>query len=520
MTRGVIWVLLMVVAAGCAGRRLSPQLTAELGQAHALVAAGCYHCLEDALATFERAALAPGARPDTWRAAFHAAILLVVRSRELGLSDSAALDRARTLASKVADAHPGPSPGIYLDALRLFGGELSGLSPDERERRGTERRARWPTDGTVPPARTALTASTETDLVAEYLALAIDCEDVQARKTLDAAPILARFPVPLMRFRTALCSRTTDALATAMTALRDEDPRWVETRFFEGSREMSRYPAPDVGRAAELFALAHEAFPDSPAVTLALAHARNALGEYDAALTLFDQVLVDRPMHRDALLGRLLSLSYLNRHQDAIRTATRLLELGMYHQGDAYYWRAWNRYRVHLLPLAWDDVNHATRLMVNTSVHTLAGFIAYAQQQLDTAIERLAEAYRLDATNCEAVWTEALVHVDKEAWTPASGRFVVAVNCFAGAAEQARRDIAAATDADWAEPLKARRIGAAQKRLDTSEHRQAQAAYNAAGSFARLGQKADAITYIEIAGRHALLKDKSVALRTSIDKLP
>ncbi|HUE90456.1 MAG TPA: hypothetical protein VMO26_30595 [Vicinamibacterales bacterium] len=519
MTRRVVWVLVMLTVAGCASRRPSPQLVAELGRAQSLVAAGCYRCLEDALSTFERIAAAPDAPMDARRAAFTAALLVAVRSRELGLSDRAALERAQTLSAAVSSSSPGLSPGVYFDALRLIGGEVTGFSPEERERRGKERRSLWTTDGTVPPARAALAAGIETDVVAQYLALAIDCEDAQARKSLDVDAILVRHPVPLIRFRAAVCARTTETVE-AMRALREADPRWVDTFFFEGLREMSRYPVPDVGRAAERFALAHEAFPESPSITLALAHARNALSEYHSALALFDRILAGQPGHRDALLGRVLSLSYLNRHADAIRTATQLIDLGMFHQGDAYYWRAWNRYRVHLLPAAWDDVTRATRLMVNTSVYTLAGFIAYAQQWFETAIERLAEAYRLDATNCEAVWTEALVHVDKEDWTPAGSRFATAVKCFAGAAEQARRDIQAATSADWAESLKARRIAAAQKRLDTAEHRRAQAAYNAAGSYARLSQKTEALMYLDLAAEHPLLKEKAAALRPSIDKLP
>jgi tetratricopeptide (TPR) repeat protein len=520
MSRRLLWALLLIAVAGCASRRPSPQLMAELGQAHSLLAAGCYRCLEEALSTFERLAGQPNAPPEVGRYAFYATLLLVVRARELGLPDSVVMDLARLRNRDLPAGPPGLLPGTYFDALRLVSGELTGYSPEERERRGKERRSLWTTDGTVPAARAALSDGVETDLVAQYIALAIDCEDAQARKTLDTGPILARYPVPLMRFRVALCARTTDALSQQMAALRDADPRWVDTFFFEGAREMSRYPAPDVGRAAELFALAHDAFPESPAVTLALANAQNALSEYDRALALFDQVLAGHPTHRDALLGRVLSLSYLNRYQDAIRSATQLLGLGMYHQGDAYYWRAWNRYRVHQLPAAWEDVTAATKLMVNTSVYTLAGFIAYAQQRLDVAIDRLTEAYRLDATNCEAVWTEALVHVDKEAWTPASGRFAVAMKCFTGAAEQARRDIAVAQEAEWAEPLKTRRLAAAQKQLETAQHRGAQAAFNAAGSYARLGQKADAIVYIELAARHPLLKEKAASLRASIEKLP
>jgi tetratricopeptide (TPR) repeat protein len=520
MTRRLVWVLVLLTAAGCASRKPSPQLVAELARAQSLVTAGCFRCLEEALSTFERLAVAPGAPLEAKREAFNAALLLAVRSRELGLSDTVALERARHWSLDAPLTPSGLPPAAYFDALRLVSGELTGYSPDERERRGQERRSLWTTDGTVPPARRALTPAVQTDVVAQYLALAIDCEDAQARKTLDIAPILARHQGPLMQFRAALCSRTTDALTTEMASLRAADPRWLETYFFEGAREMSRYPAPDVGRAAELFALAHEAFPQSHAITLALANARNALSEYDVALALFDRVLLDQPTHRDALLGRVLSLSYLNRHQDAIRSATQLVDLGMYHQGDAYYWRAWSRYRVHLLPPAWDDVTDATKVMVNTSVYTLAGFIAYAQQRLDVAIERLAEAYRLDNTNCEAVWTEALVHVDQEAWAPASGRFVIAVKCFAGAAQQARREIEVARTAEWAEPLKARRLATAQKQLETAEHRAAQAAYNAAGSYARRGQKADALVHLEFAAQHPLLKEKAAALRASIEKLP
>jgi hypothetical protein len=77
-----------------------------------------------------------------------------------------------------------------------------------------------------------------------------------------------------------------------------------------------------------------------------------------------------------------------------------------------------------------------------------------------------------------------------------------------------------ATSAAWTEALKARRLAAAQKQLATAEHRGAQAAFNAAGSYARLGQKAEAIAYLERAAAHPLLKEKAAALRASVEKLP
>jgi tetratricopeptide (TPR) repeat protein len=302
--------------------------------------------------------------------------------------------------------------------------------------------------------------------------------------------------------------------------LRQADARWTDTLFFEGRAEMSRFPSPDVGRAVTLFQSAHEAFPASDAITLALGHANNALEVFDQALALFDSVLAARPTHRDALLGRLLSLSYLRRHYDAIRNATQMIGLGMYHMGDAYYWRAWNRYQVHDLPNAWSDVEEARKLMVNTAVYTLAGFIAYAQRELDTAIDRLDRAYRMDNTNCEAAWTEGMVHVDKEAWDRSSDRFTIAAGCFLADAKAARDAITTVENSTSSEADKARRMATARKRAESSEHRHAQSAFNAASSYLRLGKKAEALGYVDLAANHPLLKDKALALRVTIEKLP
>jgi tetratricopeptide (TPR) repeat protein len=327
---------------------------------------------------------------------------------------------------------------------------------------------------------------------------------------------LARYPHPLMRFRLALCGIP----GLRLDPLRQADARWVDTLFFEGRHEMTRFPAIDLSRATELFAAAHEAFPASVAITLALGHARNSLEEHQAALALFDAVLAEQPTHRDAMLGRLLSLSYLKRHYDAIRTATQMVDLGTYHMGDAYYWRAWNRYQVHELPSAWTDVEQASTLMVNTAVFTLAGFIAYAQRELETAIDRLERAFRIDQTNCEAVWTEGMVHIDKQDWSHASARFTTAMGCFAADAKAAHDAITVAQESTWAEPVKARRIATAQKRAESSEHRRAQSAFNAASSYLRLAKKSDALAHVHIAAEHPLLKDKAAALRAAIERLP
>ena len=499
----------------CAARGPSRAVLAEVGRADTALREGCYRCLEDALGVFERLAAGPSGPPRARRGAFEAAVLLALRSKELGLDAAPFMSRARDLAQLIATTDPAVlPPAAYLQAAEVVTGELSGLDPEERQLR--MRRPRPRADLEPLPARAAIERARPSNLVAEYLALAIDCEEPIARAEIKFDEVRARHgDAPIIRYRLGICGRS-----AWLAPLRQADARWADTFVFEGRQEMATRPVADVAKAAVLFAAARSEFPESDAITLALAAARNALSEYESALTLYEVVLSDQPTHRDAMLGKVMSLSYLNRHTEAIATATRMIDLGTWHIGDAYYWRAWNRYHIYALESGWADIERATSLLVNTSVYTLAGFIAYARKELDTAVDRFDRAFAMDNTNCEAVWTAGLVHVELEAWTPAAAKFSHAMSCFASAAVQARTEIDETQRATYSEAVKARRTAAAQKRVETSEHRKAQAAFNAAQSYLRLGQKAEALGHIDVAAEHPLLKEKAATLKPAIEKMP
>ena len=501
--------------AGCAARGPSPQLLAEVGKAQVLQREGCYRCLLGALAEFERIASLPRAPASALQGAFETAIMLAVRAKEIGLSDTAFLAKAEMLKPRLASPPSSLPPEAYITAAGAVIGDTSGLDPEARQQRA--RRSR-PGDKPAPlPARTALEAAAPTDFVASYLKVALDCEDARARLELKAEDIFARYGrTPAMRFRLAMCGLAPGELVP----LREADPRWLDTLLVEGRRQLGQRPVADVAKAVALFDEGHRAFPESHALTLALAGGHNALSNYEDALKLYDSVLVDVPTHRDALLGRVMSLSYLNRYVDAVASATYMIELGTWHQGDAYYWRAWNRYQLHQLPVAWDDIEHATKLRVDTAVYTLAGFIAYARVELDTALDRFDRAFALDNTNCEAVWFAGLVHVDQQAWPGAAPKFSRAMTCFGSAAADARAEIARLEEASYDATVKARQIGAAQKRIETSEHRGAQAAFNAANAYVRIGEKLLALTHIDAAATHPLLREKAQSLKATIEKMP
>jgi tetratricopeptide (TPR) repeat protein len=473
-----------------------------------LIRAGCFSCLRDALARIDGAAVLQSS-PDLARTAFSTAALLVVRARELGLPEGHFMERARFWSDRLKPSARQVPPSAFFDALALIQGDTMGLPPSERERRAVEHRVRWTTDGSAPPARAALSPFVD-DVVAEYVALTLDCENGKALTPWERDQVLARHPIPLIHFRLHVCAADEEGLRSLL----ETADRWVDTLAIRGRLAMVRYPSPNLVEAARLLGAAHREFGQSDSISLALAAAQNALSDHSSALTLFDEVLKNQPGHSDALLGRVLSLSYLKRHVDAVATATVLIDLGTEHVSDAWYWRAWNRYQLQQLPDAWRDVTHATSSSGNASAYLLAGVIAYARQWPFTAIDRLHTAYVMDSTQCEAVWIEALVHVDQEEWKIAGSRFAIAVDCFGDAADQAKRHLNAAQQAPYTDPKGDSRLESiATEQLASAQWRLAQSAYNAANSYARAGDQNIALRYLAIAARHPLMEKKSDELK-------
>src|SRR5918993_2805153 len=106
MSRRWGWVLCWLLLPSCAARGPAPQLLADMGKAEALVAAGCYSCLADALLIYDRVAASPRPPADVHKKAFDAALLFALRSKELGIPEEAPLARARALAARVPASPP------------------------------------------------------------------------------------------------------------------------------------------------------------------------------------------------------------------------------------------------------------------------------------------------------------------------------------------------------------------------------------------------------------------------------
>jgi tetratricopeptide (TPR) repeat protein len=535
MARFAFAVAVLLSFAGCAARGPAPHVVAELGKANALLREGCYTCLKEAQVMFERLSAPPQSAPGAQRGAFEATLLIAMREKELGLPAEASLERARQHAARLASPKaavalktgtisPVP-PATLLDAAALVIGETAGLDPEQRSKY-IGIRGRPPLEA-ANPQRRALDAWVDSDPVSQYVALMIDCEQLNMREAVKPADILAKHAgVPLIGFRLSVCGGLG---APQAATIREADARFLDTLPWEARRALagSQTEAIDLYKGAALLNQAHEAFPASHWIAITGGRVNQSIAEFETGLARFDSVLADSPTHRDALLGRVTSLSYLMRHQEAIASATRMIELGTWLVGDAYYWRAWNQYNLKALDLAWADVEVAIKMMQTTNVFMLAGLIAYDRKELPVAILRFDRSFELDVTNCDAVWMAGLVHVDRQEWPLASPKFARAMSCFSNAASQAKSDLDA-LDAEVKRaggqllpPGREQRMRTKLTRdMEVAAERSAQAAFNAAGGYARMGNRTLALAHVERAIPHPRMKEKAEALKAAIEKMP
>jgi tetratricopeptide (TPR) repeat protein len=497
----------------CAPKGPSPQLVAEAAKAEALQREGCYTCLKESLGLFEKLLLAKVQPPGIAEKAFDTALLLAIREKELGIPGDASMQRARSLVV--------PARQPLLDAAELIIGDTTGLDPEQRA--AVTGRVRPPLE-LDHPKRRALDAFA--DIPAKYVGLAIDCEQQTLIEKVDVKALTtSNADVPLMQFKLSTCGRPG---GPSVNALREANPRWTDTFYWEARREMvaSLGQAIDLSKVIGLYGQGREAFPASIMLTMAWSNANLTAEEFESALSGFEDVLKTFPTHRDAINGKMQSQSYLMRHPDAIATATRLLELGTWHIPDANYWRAWNRYHLKDYDAAWLDVENATRGLSNARVYMLAGLIAYERKELPTAVDRFDTAFKVDPGVCDAVWMSGLVSIDQNQLAIAGPKFTRSMTCFTSAASglrEARANLEQ-TIQKRGTPANARdqrNLDRLQRDAETAELKSAQSAFNGAQCYARTGGgKTLALKLIDAAIAHPGMSEKAIALKALIEKLP
>jgi hypothetical protein len=321
-------VLALTLGSACASRapRVESASTpppSSAANVDGLVERGCYTCL---LTAYDGASAAH----DRIRT-FETALLLAMRTKELGLPHEPWLERAR------ANAPAGADWSDYLAIVQSL--RVDPLSGDRDAILVDTFKNRAPAN-IVAGWRADLSAGAGPVLLRAYLELALACEYVPADRATAASAALDRFRgIPLVEYRAGLCG---PAQASHLNAALAMVPELAEVHLPLGRYALDIPQQPDEDEALRQFTAAREAFPQSPTILASLGSLRQDREEWSDALEAYDATLMLVPTHRDALLGRVVTLSHLGRNEDAIAEATHILDLGTWFTGEAYYWRAWN----------------------------------------------------------------------------------------------------------------------------------------------------------------------------------
>ena len=462
-------VLLFTLAtsgAACAVQTSRPAAAARVDSAtaasiDALVQRGCYHCLEQA----HQAALAAGDRIRI----FETALLLVARAKELGLPFSTWLSHA------LAATPPGADWSDYLKIVQAL--RTDPLADDRdvvlldtlKNRASAETVAGWRTD---------LTQGAGSPLLRAYLELSLVCQYIVEDRNVTIAAAVQRFhDVPLIEYRAGACNATQ---APHLREVRDAVPEFDDVDFPLGRYAAGIPQQPDQEEALRRFNAARAAFPQSPAILASLAELRRDREEWAEALDSYNAALALVPTHRDALLGRVVTLSHLSRYDEAIAGATRIIELGSWFTGEAYYWRAWNEYHVARIDDARADTDRAKGLMHNASVLVLSGMIEWHERRLDESEAELQDALTLDAGQCEAAFLLGSVRAERRQWSSGAAAFELAQRCYDLSVTLRRETIARITAGPGSDEGKARLIARQERAMAEEAQHRDEAAENAA----------------------------------------
>jgi tetratricopeptide (TPR) repeat protein len=301
-----------------------------------------------------------------------------------------------------------------------------------------------------------------------------------------------------------------------------EVPEFAETTVFRGQLEVNMVQQTGGGAARALLNQAYARFPTSAVVTYLSGNFQQAVGDCAQALRFYDETLARHPVHELALLGRTVCLTYLSRQDDAIATATRMIELRTFNMSEAYFWRAWVYHDRTQLPQAREDIEHAKAMSsANTGlgILRLAGIIEHDQDDLDIAERDLDGAKNTPGgqSDCVARWYLALVNVKRQRWTDSAGHFEDAMRCYDNNAmlgELALEKMQANTQID--PEFKARQIEGFQAAIKEDRSQYYASAFNAANQFARGGDVPKARPLLEIASKDPALEKVVAELRKVI----
>ena len=475
-------------------------------QFHTLIDEGCYLCLRDVVRQYQ--ALDPTLKeaPAVQDAATEAALLFVMRGKELSIP----VDDDWSAAQALVDARAAESAdyAFFSAIAQSFPWNAIGVGEDFTDSQfGIQR---YPSPAVQDEWRARLGSMWKESELAAYVSLALNCE-FRPQQPIDMKPVENQYAgVPLIQYRFATCGASSVPMLDAMARA---DRRFAETKYLLGIHEAG---AQQYDAAQQHDFDAWQGIPRFTAAALSYANLALTAEQFDEANRAFDAVLAIVPTHRRALLGKIESATYLGQYQIAANDAHQMIALGHWMLGDAYYWLALNEYHLDQQTQALQDVQTAKNYEGTARVYFLSGLVRMKQQAWADAKQEFAAAIAADPDYCDALLDLGQMNAELRLWPEGSGAFGSAATCYAKTRLSLQATIAKLSQDPG--PRAARLVARRRADLRDTIDKQGAALYATAVSFSNMGNRDQALTYATEAQGFDAYADRAKTLIARLQK--
>ncbi len=476
----------------------APELEDKAAQAEAFYKKGCYIGFKKAVEIYEQLYGERAMKNKILVPYMKTLILMSVREKELGMLDAHYIQRARDLALDNPSLR-GLLP--YLELADTMAPKTKGIMRDIN----------------VPGNVKVVNEILKNLELKDSMKLKAQAEDYYAylyvtfftsfERYLEQKEELANFTKLhpdsiLFKYKNATADLREDP--DLLKALAGADPEFYEAYYHLGELALQSQNLVD---AEKYFLKTAEGIPESPQATIYLGSICMATEEFEKGLEYYERTMALAPTYRDAILGKAVCLSSLEKHAEAIEVLNTLVAMGLYLMGESHYWLAWNYHALKDNDNAQLHIEESKgRLPTNNEVFSLAGTIAMEKNEWDRAEKEFLESCKYGA-NAEALFGLGKVYAQKQKW-PDSGLFFRQATVAVGQSESITAErIRQIKNSSLPETRKARMIAKKEQQLKILEATKATGYYDAAVGYFNAGRKAEALEMAEKAAAHPQFKD-------------
>lgn len=494
----------------------APKRTVEVGvpedqvtrsYADSLAAKGHYLAFKKAFGLYRGLYAKRPAGPGVAAAYVRTGLLLALRERQMGIDNPGALAEVDKVIAADRSLAWFAEPALIVSAIPpRTRGVMKDLSTENWNQAARDR---------LRAAEDELRSRSASDELSAAVLAAWGCSAGRfSEKWRDPAESRKVFPDSLLlKYEAAVCGQPDTALLGEILAA---EPEFAEAHYHLGEAAVAERR---LFEAERHLLEAYKAVPESPQPRLLLAGIYFATEEFEASLEYYDLALAVSPEYRDALLGKAISLAYLERHDESMRVLDRMIGLGFWLLGEAHYWLAWNLRELERFPEALGHIDESkSRLQTNPHVFGLAGAIGLAVGELGRAEQDLLESVKLDPADPEPFAGLGSVYSRQARWVPAGEHFERAARAWDAQQAALALAIEDLKAAPVAPERKARLVRRRAARLERARFESAANDYSAAAAFFNGGESPRALEAAGRAAGHPALKDKAGELIRSIRK--